>query len=60
MILPKLYPIIDLGCFASAADPIVAAVSFGEELFPAARPEGAGPPSRCTCRYNNVDIMNTI
>jgi hypothetical protein len=33
MILPKLYPIIDLGCFASAADPIVAAVSFGEELF---------------------------
>jgi thiamine-phosphate pyrophosphorylase len=32
MILPKLYPIIDLGCFASAADPVLAVSRFAEEL----------------------------
>jgi thiamine-phosphate pyrophosphorylase len=33
MILPRLYPIIDLGCFASAADPVLAVSRFAEELL---------------------------
>ena len=33
MVLPRLYPIVDLGCFGSAADPVVAATRFGEELL---------------------------
>jgi thiamine-phosphate pyrophosphorylase len=33
MILPKLYPIIDLGCFASAPDPVLAVTRYAEELL---------------------------
>lgn len=33
MVLPPIYPIIDLACFASAADPVLAAVRFAEELL---------------------------
>lgn len=33
MILPKLYPIIDLACFASTPDPILAVSHFAEDLL---------------------------
>jgi thiamine-phosphate pyrophosphorylase len=33
MILPKLYPIIDLACFVAAADPVLAVTGFAEELL---------------------------
>ncbi|HEY6305665.1 MAG TPA: thiamine phosphate synthase [Candidatus Angelobacter sp.] len=33
MILPRLYPIIDFGCFASAPDPVLAVAGFAEELL---------------------------
>jgi thiamine-phosphate pyrophosphorylase len=33
MALPRLYPIVDLGCFPSAPDPIAAAALFAEELL---------------------------
>jgi thiamine-phosphate pyrophosphorylase len=33
MILPRLYPIIDLACFAAAPDPVVAASRFAEALL---------------------------
>jgi thiamine-phosphate pyrophosphorylase len=33
MILPKLYPIIDLACFASAPDPVLAVTRYAEELL---------------------------
>jgi thiamine-phosphate pyrophosphorylase len=33
MLLPKLYPIIDLGSFASAADPVIAVTRFAEDLL---------------------------
>jgi len=33
MILPRLYPIVDLGAFASAADPVLAASRFVEALI---------------------------
>jgi thiamine-phosphate pyrophosphorylase len=33
MILPKLYPVIDLACFASTPDPILAVSHFAEELL---------------------------
>jgi thiamine-phosphate pyrophosphorylase len=33
MILPRLYPIIDLACFASTPDPIFAVSHFAEELL---------------------------
>lgn len=33
MLLPRLYPIVDLGCFGSAADPVMAATRFTEELL---------------------------
>jgi thiamine-phosphate pyrophosphorylase len=33
MILPKLYPIIDLACFASAPDPILGVSHFAEQLL---------------------------
>jgi thiamine-phosphate pyrophosphorylase len=33
MILPPLYPIIDLGCFATAPDPVLAIARFAEELL---------------------------
>lgn len=33
MILPRLYPIVDLECFGRAADPVMAATRFTEELL---------------------------
>jgi thiamine-phosphate pyrophosphorylase len=33
MNLPRLYPIIDLGCFAATPDPVVAVSRFAEELL---------------------------
>lgn len=33
MVLPRLYPIIDLGCFTAAADPIRAVSRFAEDLL---------------------------
>lgn len=33
MTIPPLYPIIDLACFASAPDPVLAVVRFAEELL---------------------------
>jgi thiamine-phosphate pyrophosphorylase len=33
MLLPRLYPIIDLGCFASASDPVWAVSRFAEALL---------------------------
>lgn len=33
MVLPRLYPIVDLGCFGGAADPVTAAMWFIEELL---------------------------
>jgi thiamine-phosphate pyrophosphorylase len=33
MNLPRLYPIIDLGCFAAAPDPVAAVSRFAEELL---------------------------
>jgi thiamine-phosphate pyrophosphorylase len=33
MLLPRLYPIIDLGCFASASDPVRAVTRFAEALL---------------------------
>ncbi len=33
MLLPRLYPIVDLGCFSAAADPVIAASRFAEDLL---------------------------